>query len=276
MLEKAATRGADMVLIDLEDAVAPNQKESARTQAVAAINNADWGNTVVCVRTNAFHSSWVRDDIAYLVENASQRLDELMIPKIDAAGEVAEVERLIADAEWRAERTDRLGLEIQIESVQGFTAVKEICLGSNRLEALVFGPADFSASLGIPALPGNPARAHLPFVLTQMLIAARSVGIQVIDGPSFVLHDEQALRQDAQLSVDLGFDGKWAIHPEQVPILNELYTPSPELVSRAQAIVRAYESATDDGAGATDLDGEMLDEASAKAAQVVLARAARF
>ena len=275
MMAKAATLPADEVFLDLEDAVAPGSKDAARANVVAALGDLGWGERLLAVRVNPVGSPWHEQDVADVVRAGRGRLDALILPKVETADQVRALEGLVAAFE--APRRP-IWLEAQIESARGLVEVERIAGASNRLAALHFGPADMSASLGMPALTVGAAVADYPgdqwhAVLVRILVAARAAGIQAIDGPHLALEDLDGLRAAARRVRSLGYDGKWAIHPAQLPVINEAFSPSGEEVDRARAILAAHDEATRAGTGAVRFDGEMVDEANRRMAEQVLARA---
>jgi citrate lyase subunit beta/citryl-CoA lyase len=285
MLGKAPGIGADMVFLDLEDAVAPLEKESARDKVVKAINDLDWGDTVLCVRVNAWDTEWTYRDVVDVVENASERLDELMLPKVQSAAEVQALDMLLTQIEAVTGRQSRVGIEAQIETARGLINVEEICAASDRLETIVFGPADFAASTEMPVLTGGVQvddypGDHFHYVFARILMAGRANGLQVIDGPFLKIRELDALRDYSMRTRILGYDGKWALHPDQVRVINEVYTPTQEQFDRAWDILEAYERATTEGGagerkGAVMFGDEMIDEASRKMATKFVSRGER-
>ena len=277
-LAKAPTVPADMVILDLEDSVMPAEKEAARERVAGAVQGADWGDRVVCVRVNAWDSAWTVFDVIDVVAGAGERLDEVMLPKVGSAAEVVALDLLLGQVEARAGLAPgHVGIEIQIETARGLIDVDTICAASPRIEAVVFGPADFAASLQMPMLTGGVHVAEYPgdhfhYVFSRILVAGRAAGIQVIDGPFLELHDHDALRDYSQRTKALGFDGKWAIHPDQVAVLNDVYVPTQEQFEWAVALLDALRGAT---AGAVIFNGAMVDEASRKMALKLAARGER-
>jgi citrate lyase subunit beta / citryl-CoA lyase len=271
-LEKAPGVGADEVVIDLEDAVAPAAKDEARAAAVASLAAPAWDGATVSVRVNAPRSAWCHLDIAALA-SLPDRPASIVVPKVDSAYDLAFVERLVDGVEAAAGRTRPVCVQALIETAAGLVNVAEIASASARLDALILGYADLAASLG----RNRAAQADLDSwrpAQDAVLVAARAHGLQAIDGPHLGVAVDEAFTAAATRARDLGFDGKWAIHPSQVPTLNELFTPSAEEVQRAREVVEALERAErDTGQGAVALDGEMLDEAVRAAALRVLARA---
>lgn len=270
MLVKARTLDADEVVIDLEDAVAPAQKEMARAATVAALSEDGWQARSVAVRVNGTETPWFEDDVRALAA-AGKALGSLVIPKVEAADDLRRLEALLGPSD--SGRDDVVGVQALIETAAGLSHVNAIAASSPRLEALIIGYADLAASLGRP-----PSARHDPdrwsFTLDSVLVAARAAGIQAIDGPHLQIDDLEGLAAAASRARDLGYDGKWALHPSQLAPINQIFTPSPDELARAQAILAALEeSEGGGGAGAALLDGEMVDEASRKLARHVLARA---
>ncbi|MST34226.1 CoA ester lyase [Acidimicrobiaceae bacterium USS-CC1] len=281
-LEKAPGLGADEVFLDLEDAVAPAEKVAARSRVAAAVRSADWGDAVVCVRVNAWDSPWTVGDLLEAVAPAGQRLDTVMLPKVERAAEVVALDLVLT----QLERTvglpvGHLGIEAQIETARGLIEAEAIAAASPRVEALILGPVDMSASMGMPSLAGGldiPAYPgdYFHYVLVKILMAGRAAGVQVVDGPYVKVRDLDGLRAYATRAQTLGYDGKWSLHPDQVPVLNEVFSPSPAQFERACTILDAYARATEgDGRGAVMLGDEMIDEASRKVALALVARGER-
>ena len=283
MLAKAPGLGADMVFLDLEDAVAPLEKDAARDHVVKAINEQDWGDVVLCVRVNAWDTKWTYRDVVHVVENASERLDELMLPKVQTAAEVQALDLLLTQIEATTGRATRVGIEPQIETARGLINVEEICAASSRLETIVFGPADFAASTEMPVLTGGVQIPEYPgdhfhYVFSKILMAGRANGLQVIDGPYLKIRELDGLRDYATRTRILGYDGKWALHPDQVQVINEVYTPTQEQFDRAVDLLEAYQAATTaegDRRGAVMFGDEMIDEASRKMATKFVSRGER-
>ena len=285
MLGKAPNLGADMVFLDLEDAVAPLEKEAARDKVVKAINDLDWGDTVLCVRVNVWDTKWTYRDVIHVVENASERLDEIMLPKVQSAADVQALDMLLTQIEETTGRKSPVGIEPQIETARGLINVEEICAASPRLETIVFGPADFAASTEMPVLTGGVQIAEYPgdhfhYVFSKILMAGRANGLQVIDGPYLKIRELDALRDYAMRTRILGYDGKWALHPDQVKVINDVFTPTQEQFDHAIDLLAAYEKATTEGdpgerKGAVMFGDEMIDEASRKMATKFLRRGER-
>jgi citrate lyase subunit beta / citryl-CoA lyase len=266
---------ADEVFLDLEDAVAPAAKAQARANAVAALAG-DWGGRLVAVRVNDAATQWAHRDVLAL----GGRADVIILPKVTSPDHVLWLDLLLGQVEREAGlRVGQTGIEAQIEDASGLAAVNAIAAASPRLEALVFGPADFMASVGIRSLDvgGQPGgyvggdAYHYP--LMRILIAARSRGVQAIDGPYLKVRDAEGMRRSAASAAALGYDGKWVLHPDQIEAANQAFAPSEADYSRARRIIEAYAHATTVQArGAVMLGDEMIDEASRKMAEAIVAR----
>ena len=283
MLGKAPGLPADMVFLDLEDSVSPLEKEAARTKVVNAIKTQDWGDKVLCVRINAWDTEWTVFDVIEVVGQAGIRLEEVMLPKVQSAAEVIALDLLLSQVETKAGLpAGHVGIEAQIETTRGLINVEEICAASPRLETIIFGPADFAASMEMPVLTGGVQIPEYPgdhfhYVFSKILMAGRANGLQVIDGPFLKIREPDAFRDYCQRTKVLGYDGKWALHPDQVDILNELFSPTQEQFDRAWDILDAYEKATTEGErkGAVMFGDEMIDEASRKMATKFVRRGER-
>jgi citrate lyase subunit beta/citryl-CoA lyase len=281
-LEKGPGVAADMTFLDLEDSVAPLEKESARAKVVDAVKNQDWGERVMCVRVNAWDTQWTYGDVIEVVANTGERLDEVMLPKTQSAAEIVALDLLLTQVEINAGLPPgHIGIEAQIETTRGLINVEEICAASPRLETIVFGPADFAASMEMPVLTGGVSIPdypgdHFHYVLSKILMAGRANGLQVIDGPFLKIRELDALREYCNRARTLGYDGKWALNPDQVTVLNEVFSPTQEQYDRALAILAAYRQATEDERkGAVMFGDEMIDEASRKMAVKFVARGER-
>ena len=278
MLAKAPGLPADEVFLDLEDSVAPGAKEEARANVVQALADGDWEGKTVVVRINGVQTRWCYRDVIEVVEGAGPYLDCLMIPKAEYATDVTFVDDLLRMIEDTIGLDRRIGLEVQIETATGLTNIDDIAAASDRTETLIFGPADMSASLGLPALTAGLAMPNYPgdhwhHVLSTILIAARNAGLQAIDGPYLVIKDLDGFREMAMRARALGYDGKWALHPGQIDVLNEVFAPTQEEFDKAEAIIEAYAHATDvERTGAVMFGTEMIDEASRKMAEQVATR----
>jgi citrate lyase subunit beta/citryl-CoA lyase len=282
-IAKAQGLPADELFLDLEDAVAPSAKAQARANAVAALA-ADWGGKLVAVRVNDATTGWAHRDVIDLLSAASGGAaaapDVIVLPKVTSPEHVAWLDLLLGQAEQEAGLpVGQTGIEAQIEDASGLAAVNAIAAASPRLEALVFGPADFMASVGIRSLDvgGQPAGYAggdvYHYALMRILIAARARGLQAIDGPYLKVRDTDGFRRSAVSAAALGYDGKWVLHPSQIDAANEVFAPSQADFAHASRIIEAYDRATSvEARGAVMLGDEMIDEASRKMAQAVVAR----
>jgi citrate lyase subunit beta/citryl-CoA lyase len=281
-LAKAPSVAADMSFLDLEDSVAPAEKVAARAKAVDAVKNLSWDDRVLCVRVNAWDTKWTYGDVIEVVGNAGERLDEVMLPKVQSAAEVVALDLLLTQVEENAGLPrGHVGIEAQIETARGLINVEEICAASPRLETIIFGPADFAASIEMPVLTGGVQIPEYPgdhfhYVFSKILMAGRANGLQVIDGPFLLVRELDALREFAQRTRVLGYDGKWALTPDQAAVLNEVYSPTQEQFDRAFDLLEAYRSATEEERrGAVMFGDEMIDEASRKMAAKFVVRGER-
>ncbi|HEX2410432.1 MAG TPA: CoA ester lyase [Solirubrobacteraceae bacterium] len=273
-LAKAASLDADEVFLDLEDAVAESEKARARELVIAALREQDFGRTTAVVRVNGTDTPHFYRDLIDVVEQAGDQLDAIMLPKVRTPGDVEMTDKLLTGIERaRGLPAGAIGIEAQIEDATGLLACEAIAAASPRMETLIFGPGDYSAAVGIPitTIGGTPAGYpgdHLNYVYSRLVVAARAAGIQAIDGPYAAIDDEDGLRDRARLARALGLDGKWTIHPRQIPVVNDVFTPSREEWERAKALLEAYRRSTDEeGRGAAMFDGEMIDEANRKMAE---------
>jgi citrate lyase subunit beta / citryl-CoA lyase len=271
MLAKAPRLAADELVVDLEDAVAPSMKEAARASVVAALASEAWADLTVSVRVNAPRTPWCHLDIAALAAVPHQPVG-IVVPKVESAGDLAFVDRLLDGAEATAGRACPLRVQALIETAAGLSRVQEIADASARLDALILGYADLAVSLGRTG-GGEDLDGWRP-AQEMVLLAARAHGLQAIDGPYLGVAVDAAFTDAVARARDLGFDGKWAIHPSQLPALNDAFTPTDEEVEGARHVIAALAQAErEGGAGAVALDGQMLDEAVRAAALRTLARA---
>jgi len=281
-IAKARGLAVDEVMLDLEDSVAPDAKPEARALAAGALAAGGWDGKLVAVRVNGVTTPWSYRDVIAVVEGAPGAVDTLILPKVSDPGAVGWLDVLLGQLErGLGLELGRIGIEAQIEDAAGLAAVEAIAAASSRLVSLVFGPADFMASIGMRSLTvggqpeGYPFDAH-HYPLMRMLVAAKSRGLQAIDGPYAKIHDADGLKSAAASAAALGYDGKWVLHPAQADIVNEAFTPAPGDYARAVRLLDAYQQATSvDRRGAVMLDGEMIDEASRKLALEVIARGSR-
>ncbi|SDZ14357.1 citrate lyase subunit beta / citryl-CoA lyase [Asanoa ishikariensis] len=281
MLDKARGLPADQVFLDLEDAVAPLAKPEARKNIVAALNEGDWGTKTRVVRVNDLTTEWTYRDVVEVVEGAGSNLDCVMLPKVQSAAHIEWLDLTLTQIEKAVGLpVGRIGIEAQIENAAGLVNVDAIAAASPRVETIIFGPADFMASINmrslvvgglIPDYPGDPYH----YILMRLLMAARMHDKQAIDGPFLQIRDVDAFRAVAKRSAALGFDGKWVLHPGQIDAANEIYAPAQDDYDRAELILDAYEHATSEAGGklgAVMLGDEMIDEASRKMALVIAAK----
>ena len=279
MHQKATTLEADLVLLDLEDATAPSEKAAARETIVQSLRTLDFGRRTVAVRVNGAQTSWCYRDVVDVVEPAGERIDVLILPKVDSAGDVLFLDRLLGQIE-RAQGwpVGRIGIQVLIESATAVQRVDEIAASSPRLRALIFGPGDLSASLGLGQLTIGTPDSDYPgdvwhYPLMRLLVAARAHGLLAIDGPYAVIADLPGLERAARRTAALGFDGKWVIHPSQIETVNRVFSPDAAAFARATGILAAYRQATEsERRGAVLFEGEMIDEATRKMAESVAAR----
>lgn len=273
MLAKAPTRGADEIVVDLEDAVATSAKDEARAIVVETLGEPGWQGVNCSVRVNAPRTPWCHADIVALA-SLEHGPASLVVPKVESAGDLAFVERLLDGVEAAAGTSGSpMRVQALIETARGVSNVQEIAAASPRLDALILGYADLSTSIGRAAGAAAPLDSWLA-IQDQILLAARANGIAAIDGPYLGISVDEGFTAAAERARDMGFDGKWAIHPAQVGALNALFTPTEAEVEHARAVIDALEEAERaGGAGAVALDGQMLDEAVRVAALRVLARA---
>ncbi|HEY2948035.1 MAG TPA: CoA ester lyase [Micromonosporaceae bacterium] len=281
MLDKAQGLPADQVFLDLEDAVAPLAKPEARKNIVSALNTGDWGAKTRVVRVNDLTTPWTYADVIEVVEGAGTNLDCIMLPKVQSASHVEWLDLTLTQLEKTLGLpVGGIGIEAQIENATGLVNVDSIAAASPRVETIIFGPADFMASLNMKSLavgalhpdyPGDPYH----YILMRILMAARMHGKQAIDGPYLQIRDVDGFREVAARSAALGYDGKWVLHPGQIDVANEVYSPSQADYDHAELILDAYEYSTSEAGGklgAVMLGDEMIDEASRKMAVVVAAK----
>jgi citrate lyase subunit beta/citryl-CoA lyase len=282
MLDKARGLPADQVFLDLEDAVAPLAKVDARKNVVAALTDGDWGSKTRVVRVNDWTTSWTYGDVISVVEGAGADLDCLMLPKVQSAEQVVALDLLLTQVERSVGiEVGRIGIEAQIENAPGLVNVDAIAAASPRVETIIFGPADFMASLNMRSLvvgeqpAGYDVGDAYHYILMRILMAARAHDKQAIDGPYLQIRDLDGFRRVAGRSAALGFDGKWVLHPDQIDAANEMYSPAQGDYDHAELILDAYDWYTSDQGGrrgAVMLGDEMIDEASRKMAVVVAAK----
>ncbi len=287
IFEKMAGSAADVINLDLEDSVAPDDKPEARKNVIQAVGDVDWGNKVLSVRINGLDTPFWYRDVVELLEQAGDRLDQIMIPKVGCAADIYAVDALVSSIEAAKGRKKRIALEVIIESAAGISHVEEIAAASPRLQAMSLGAADFAASMGmattgIGGTQENYYMAHQgakywsdPWHWAQAAIVAacRTHGVLPVDGPFGDFSDDEGFRAQALRSATLGMVGKWAIHPKQVALSNEIFSPSEAAVTEAREILAAMEEAKRTGAGATVYKGRLVDIASIRQAEVIVRQA---
>ncbi len=284
IFEKMAASAADVINLDLEDSVAPSDKDSARQNVIDAIGSIDWGTKTLSVRINGLDSPYWYKDVVDLLENASERLDQIMIPKVGNAADVYAVDALVTSIEAAKGRKKKIAFEVIIESSAGIAHVEEIAASSPRLEAMSLGAADFAASMGMQTtgIGGTQENYYMvhegakhwsdPWHWAQAAIVAacRTHGVLPVDGPFGDFSDDEGFVAQASRSATLGMVGKWAIHPKQIALSNQVFTPSEEAVAEAREILAAMEVAKANGEGATVYKGRLVDIASIKQAEVIV------
>ncbi len=292
MFEKAAKSRADVIFLDVEDAVAPDDKEKARANIVAGLNEVDWGAKTMMVRINGLDTHYMYRDVVDIVE-ACPRLDMILIPKVGVPADVYAIDMLVTQIETAKKRSKRIGFEVLIETALGMANVEAIAQSNKRLEAMSFGVADYAASTrarttvigGVNpdygVLSDKDAQGDRTFfwadqwhaAQTRMMVACRAYGLRPIDGPFGDFSDREGYLAAARRAAVLGYEGKWAIHPSQIELANEVFTPSDAEVAKAKRVVDAMQQAAKEGKGAVSLDGRLIDIASIRMAQALLDKA---
>jgi malyl-CoA/(S)-citramalyl-CoA lyase len=297
MLEKAPALGADIVMLDLEDAVAPDDKPQARANVIDALNELDWGGSSVSLRINGLDTHYCYRDIVDVVEQAGRHLDSIMIPKVSGGGDVHLVATLLTQIEEAMGLERKIALSVLIETAMGMVKCEEIAAACpERMEAMVFGVADYAASLQshTTSIGGtNPDYAMLAdredilflgqererhlgdqwhYALSRIAVVCRAYGLRPIDGPFGDFTDPEGYMASARRAAVLGYEGKWAIHPSQIALANDVFTPSDDIARRTRRIIAAMEEAAAQGKGAVSLDGRLIDAASIRMAQNLLAK----
>ncbi|MCE8508750.1 L-malyl-CoA/beta-methylmalyl-CoA lyase [Ruegeria pomeroyi] len=284
---KMAASAADVINLDLEDSVAPSDKDSARANVIEALNTIDWGNKYMSVRINGLDTPYWYRDVVDVLEQAGDRLDQIMIPKVGCAADVYAVDALVTAIERAKGRTKPISFEVIIESAAGIAHVEEIAASSPRLQAMSLGAADFAASMGMQTtgIGGTQENYYMlregakhwsdpwHWVQAAIVAACRTHGVLPVDGPFGDFSDDEGYIAQAKRSATLGMVGKWAIHPKQIALANQVFTPSDEAVTEAREILAAMEQAKAKGEGATVYKGRLVDIASIKQAEVIVAQA---
>jgi malyl-CoA/(S)-citramalyl-CoA lyase len=295
-IEKASKSNADVIFLDLEDSVAPPDKEQARKNAIEALNDLDWGERTLSVRINGLDTHYMYRDVVDMVEQAGDKLDLIMIPKAGTPEDIYAIDMLLTQIEAAKGYIKRIGLEMIIETALGMQNVHEIAAASPRNESLHFGVADYAAStktrttgIGGPhpdyhvlTDPDADGRRDVHwgdvwhYAIARMVVAARANGLRPLDGPFGNFSDADGFRAQANRASVLGCEGKWAIHPSQVDLANQIFSPSEEEIDKSKRILAAMEKAQKEGAGAVALDGRLIDIASIKQAEVMVKKAAQI
>ncbi|MGC8201589.1 L-malyl-CoA/beta-methylmalyl-CoA lyase [Aliiroseovarius sp. PTFE2010] len=284
LFEKMAASAADVIDLDLEDSVAPDDKTQARKNVIEAINDIDWGNKTLAVRINGLDTPYWYRDVVDILEQAGDRLDQIMIPKVGNAADIYAVDALVTAVEAAKNRSKKIAFEVIIESAAGLAHVEEIAAASPRLEAMSLGAADYAASMGMQTtgIGGTQEDYYMlhegqkywsdpwHWAQTAIVAACRTHGLLPVDGPFGDFSDDDGFRAQAHRSAVLGMVGKWAIHPKQIALANEVFTPTDEKVAEAREILAAMEEAKRTGAGATVYKGRLVDIASIKQAEVIV------
>ncbi|MBL6933976.1 MAG: CoA ester lyase [Alphaproteobacteria bacterium] len=293
MFEKAAASDVDVVFLDLEDAVAPDEKEQARKNIIEGLNDIDWKGKTLSVRINGLDTHYMYRDVVDLIEQATDKLDLIMIPKIGTVSDVYALDMLVTQVEDAVKAKKRIGFELIVETALGMQNVNEISAASKRLESLHFGVADYAASTKAKTtvIGGPNPNYHVltdadddgnrevhwgdmwHYAVARMVVAARANGLRPIDGPFGDFGDADGYIAQANRSATLGCEGKWAIHPSQIELANTVFSPTEEEVTKAQRIIDAMAEATKAGKGAVTLDGRLIDIASIKQAEVMVEKA---
>lgn len=276
MHTKAAASNADVIMLDLEDSVPQEAKEAARSQVLQSLNDIDWKDTSLTVRINGLDTPYAYRDLMELVEGAGSKVTAIVVPKVNHPGDIHFVDRMLDGIETAKQIQAPIGIEASIETAEGLAEVMAIAKASPRVQTLVFGIADYSASIGARLVsisghgeneadiyPGH--RWH--FAISRMVMAAKASGLMAIDAPFGHFRDLDGLRQSSVMACALGCDGKWAIHPSQIDTINQVFSPAPEDIDRAATILRAAESAENEQRGAVAVDGRMVDQATVRLAR---------
>ncbi|WP_370229219.1 L-malyl-CoA/beta-methylmalyl-CoA lyase [Cognatishimia sp.] len=287
LFAKMAASAADVINIDLEDSVAPSDKDMARQNAIEAINTVDWGNKYLSVRINGLDTPYWYRDVVDLLEQAGERLDQIMIPKVGCAEDIYAVDALVTAIEAAKGRQKKISFEVIIESAAGIAHAEDIAAASPRLQAMSLGAADFAASMGMQTtgIGGTQENYYMlredqkywsdpwHWAQAKIVAACRTHGVLPVDGPFGDFSDDEGYIAQAMRSATLGMVGKWAIHPKQIALANQVFTPSDEAVNEAREILAAMEQAKAKGEGATVYKGRLVDIASIKQAEVIVAQA---
>ncbi|MGH9413095.1 MAG: HpcH/HpaI aldolase/citrate lyase family protein [Terriglobales bacterium] len=285
MIEKAVASAADAVCLDLEDAVPVEQKAASRAQVIRAFRELDFGRRIRMFRINGVDTGFAYRDLIEVVEAVGDSVDLVMLPKAGTAGDVEFVDRLLTQIEQSQGWPQRIGIEAQIETARGFLYCREIAAASPRLEALIFGPGDFAASMGMPSsgigdfdehdalYPGHRWHAAMAAVVGAARGNLRGVALRAIDGPYAAFKDAAGFERSCRIALAMGFDGKQLIHPAQIETARRIFSPAPEAAAHAERVAAAYDAAAAAGRGAVSLDGKMIDAANLRLASALATRA---
>jgi citrate lyase beta subunit len=276
---KASAGNADVVMLDLEDSVPVTEKETSRELVIRSIAENDWSGKILSVRTNSIESPFGYRDLLEIAENVGHAVDTFVIPKIGHPGDIHFADRLLSGIELRTGISNKIGIEASIETAGGLERISEIADASDRIRTLVFGIADYAASVGARMVsisghgemesdiyPGH--RWHYP--MSRLVMAAKCRGILAIDAPYGSFKDPEGLKASAAAACAIGFDGKWAIHPDQISIINQVFSPAPEDIRRARLVLDAFAEAQSEGRGAVAVEGRMVDQATVRLAQHII------
>ncbi len=278
MHKKASSCKADVIMLDLEDSVPPGAKEKARSIVIDSLLSLDWGDRIVTVRINGLDTSFAYRDLLSVSESAGHMLDSVVIPKVDHSADINFADRMLNGIELHKKFSNKIGIEAIIESAEGLENISDIAKASNRLKTLVFGVADYSASVGakLVSISGHGEKEEdlypghrWNFAISRLVMAAKANGLIAIDSPYGNFIDTEGLKRSAVTACALGCDGKWAIHPNQLDVINQVFTPSKEDINRAGKILKAYREAEKQGLGAASVNGHMIDKATFRLAKQV-------
>ncbi|HIQ29943.1 MAG TPA: CoA ester lyase [Candidatus Caldiarchaeum subterraneum] len=271
----------DEVFLDLEDAVTPDMKEKARGNIVDVLSSSEiTPNKAVAVRINSLRTELWLDDLITVVSGAGDRIDCIIIPKVEGPEDVIAVDNVLTALEAKNRLGKRIGIEVLIETAKAVEYIREIAYTSSRVESLIFGPGDYAASVGMPSLTIGELKQEYQghvwhYVMARIRNTAASAGLQAIDGPYAVIEDLKGLEESARIARSMGYDGKWVIHPKQLEVCNRVFTPTPEEVEKARRILNEYEKARREGRGAISIEGELIDAATIRMAERILTLAGR-
>lgn len=279
---KASRSNADVIMLDMEDSVPPESKEEARKTILKSLNEISWGSKLVSVRINGVDTPFAYKDVISIAEEAGERIDSFVVPKVNSPADIHFIDRLLDGIEGSRGIKKRISIEASIETAQGMEKVPEIVRSSSRIATLVFGIADYSASIGarLVSISGHGEKEEeiypghrWHYALSRMVVSGKANGIMVIDAPYGNYSDSEGLEKSARISSALGCDGKWAIHPSQIDTINKVFSPSKEEIERAQKIIEAHLSAESGGRGAVSVEGRMVDKATIRMAQDLIEKA---